>query len=232
MSIFQNRNKEGAGLPLPEGGAARYAVILATNFWKLVGLNLLFVAFSLPVITMPAALCAANRVCMLLIRNGYCFLWQDFIEEFKGSFRRSLLPAVLFVVLIFFGYYAMSLGLTNGGLPLWSTIFWMIGIMASVAGICWGAYFFALVSLLDQNNRGVLKNARLLCMIRPGRALAVFGIIATATFLMAILVPISIALMLFCVPALVQYSVCFLVYGIAEEYILEPFENESLSQSD
>ena len=155
MSIFGNRNKEGAGLPWPEGGFRLYAVILATNFWKLVGLNLLFVAFSLPVITMPAALCGLNRVCMLLIRNGYCFLWQDFIEEFKRCFKRSLLPALLFSFLIFFGYYAMSLGLTNVHLPLWCTAFWLIGILATVAGICWGAYFYALVSLLDQNNRGI-----------------------------------------------------------------------------
>ena len=225
MSIFGNRNKEGAGLPLPEGGFRRYAVIFATNFWKLVGLNLLFAAFSLPVITLPAALCAANRVCMLLIRNGYCFLWQDFIEEFRRSFKRSLLPAVLFLLLIFLGYYAMSLGLTNAGL-LWSTVFWSLGIMAAVAGICWGAYFYALVSLLDQNNRGILKNARLLCMINPGRALAVFGIIAAAVFAMAILIPVSILLMIVCVPALVQYSVCFLVNDMAEEHILEPYENQ------
>ena len=45
MSIFRNRNKEGAGQPLPEGGAARYAVLLATNFWKLAGLNLLSLRF-------------------------------------------------------------------------------------------------------------------------------------------------------------------------------------------
>jgi len=85
MSFFGNRNKEGAGLPLPEGGFWRYAVILATNFWKLVGLNLFFVAFSLPVITMPAALCGLNRVCMLLIRNGYCFL-----QRFTGTTGTTL----------------------------------------------------------------------------------------------------------------------------------------------
>lgn len=226
MSIFGNRNKEGAGRPLPEGGAARYFVLLTTNFWKLVGLNLLFVAFSLPVITLPAALCALNRVCMLLIRNGYCFLWQDFIEEFIHSFKRSLAPAVLFVFLVFFGYYAMSLGITNAGLLLWSTIFWTIGIMVTVAGICWGAYFYALVPLLDQNNRDVLKNARLLCMIRPGRAIAVFGIIAAAAFVMAAFLPISLVLMVFCVPAVIQYSVCFLVNDMADSYILEPYEEQ------
>ena len=72
MSLFGKRqNREGAGLPLPEGGFRRYAAVLGTNFWKLVRLNLIFILFSLPVVTIPAALCGVNRVCMLLIRNGY-----------------------------------------------------------------------------------------------------------------------------------------------------------------
>lgn len=221
MGLFgKQQNREGAGLPMPEGGIRRYLLLLTTHFWKLMGLNLLFVLFSLPVVTLPAALCAMNRVCMLLIRNGYCFAWQDFWQEFRRSFLRSLLPALLFLVLIFFGYYAMSLGLTNAGNPIWSMLFWAIGIGASVAGICWGSYFFALVSLLDQGNPGILKNAWLLCMIRPGRALAVFAIIVTAGFAMAALMPVSILLMAAFTPVLVQYSACFLVNDLAEAYIL------------
>ena len=221
MGLFgKQQNREGAGLPMPEGGIQRYALLLTTHFWKLVGLNLLFVLFSLPVITLPAALCAMNRVCMLLIRNGYCFLWQDFWQEFRRSFARSLLPALLFAGLIFFGYYSMSLGLTNAGNPIWSMLFWAIGIGATVAGICWGNYFFALVSLLDQNNRGILKNAWLLCMLRPGRSLSVFAIIAATGFAMAVLMPVSILLMAVCTAVLGQYSVCFLVNDLAEAYIL------------
>lgn len=80
---------------MPEGGIQRYALLLTTHFRTLVGLNLLFVLFSLPVITLPAALCAMNRVCMLLIRKGCCFLWQDFRQEFRRSFARGSHCAVL-----------------------------------------------------------------------------------------------------------------------------------------
>ena len=100
MGLFGRRgDREGAGLPLPEGGIRRYGVLLATHFWKLVELNLLFILFSIPIVTLPAALCGVNRVCVLLIRNGYCFVWGDFWEEFRRSFRRSLFPALLFALL-------------------------------------------------------------------------------------------------------------------------------------
>jgi len=226
MSFFgHGYEREGAGLPMPEGGIRRYALLLTTHFWKLIGLNLLFVLFSLPIITMPAALCGMNRVCMLLIRNGHCFLWQDFIEEFKRSFVRSILPVVFFLFLIFFGYYAMSLGLTNAALPLWSLIFWAAGIGSTIAAVCWGEYFFTLVSLLDQNNRGILKNAWLLCMILPQKALLVLGIVAAAAMVVALLMPISILLIICLLPVLVQYSVCFSVHEAATAYIILPTED-------
>lgn len=221
MGIFGNQyDREGAGLPMPEGGIRRYLLLLTTHFWKLIGLNLLFVLVSLPVITLPAALCAMNRVCMLLIRDGHCFWWQDFFQEFKRSFKRSLLPALGFFLLFFFGYYTMSLGLTNAALPLWSLIFWAIGIGSTIVSVCWGQYFFALVSLLDQNNRGILKNAWLLCMIRPSKALLVLGLVLLLVILIALLMPISLVLIICLIPVLVQYSVCFVVYEEAEAYII------------
>ena len=225
MSLFGKRqNREGAGLPLPEGGFRRYAAVLGTNFWKLVRLNLIFILFSLPVVTIPAALCGVNRVCMLLIRNGYCFLWEDFWEEFRRSFRRSLLPGLLFSALLFVGYYAMSLGLTNAGLPAWSLLFWTIGFAAAAAGICWGSYFFALVSLLDQKNGLMLRNAWLLCMVSPLKSFAVLALILAVGFVLAILMPVSVVLLLTCAVVLVQYTLCFFVHGLADRYILTKTE--------
>ncbi|MBQ3210707.1 MAG: DUF624 domain-containing protein [Oscillospiraceae bacterium] len=221
MGLFSGKfEKEGAGLPMPEGGPARYFSLLFSNIWKLMGANVLFVLFSLPLITLPAALCALNRVCILIYKNGSCYLWQDFVGEFRASFLRSLLPALLFLALLFAGYYFMSLGLTNAALPLWSTIFWAIGIFFVLAGLGWGGYFFVLVAMLEQENRNVLKNARLLCMISPGKALMAALTVIGGAALTAAFMPLSIFLVLLIIPAIVQYTVSYLVYELAEDYIL------------
>lgn len=221
MGFFGNRfHREGRDIPLPEGGFRRYAALFFTNFWKLVTLNLLFLLFSVPIVTLPAALCGLNRVCMLLIRNGYCFLWGDFWEEFRKSFLRSLGPGLQFLLMLFGGYYFMSLGLTNAALPLWSVVFWALGIGLSVAGLCWGSYFFALVSLLDQDNRGVKKNAWLLCMLRPSRALGVLCLLGVSAEVFALLMPVSIPVFLLIGASIPQFTLCFLVYELAERYIL------------
>lgn len=228
MGLFKGQfNKEGAGLPLPEGGFLRYISLLFSQFWKLLGANLLFVLFSLPVITLPAALCALNRVCILIYTRGSAYLWQDFWEEFRKSLFRSFSVGLLFAFLVFAGYYFMSLGLTNVQLPLWSLIFWALGITCSIAGICWGAYYFTLSAMLDLPVSPLLKNARLLCMLRPGSALLVFGLIFGTFLLCLALFPLSLYLLLALIPALLQYSVCAIVYSIAEEFIIEPYNEGS-----
>lgn len=220
MGLFYRANREGAGRPLPRTGPLRLVLISGTHFWKLIGANLLFVLFSLPVITLPAALCALNRVCLLIYREGNCFLWMEFWREFRRSFWRSLLPAALFGALTFAGYFFMSLGAANGIYPVWCMLFWSLGIFAAASGIVWGAYFFVLVALLNQNNRNILKNAFLLCMIRPSRALAVLVIVLGMSFIAMILMPIFVVALILLWFSLVQMAICYLVNEMAEEYVL------------
>lgn len=220
MGFFGRADREGAGHPLPRRGPLRLLMISSTHFWKLVGANLLFVLFSLPVVTAPAALCALNRVCLLIYREGNCFLWMDFFQEFRRSFWRGLLPGALFGALDFAGYFLMSLGAANGVYPVWCMLFWSAGIFAAALGIVWGAYFFVLVALLDQGNVGILKNAFLLCMIRPGRALAVLAVVLGMSFAAMALMPIFIIVLALLWFSLMETVVCYLVNDLAEQYIL------------
>lgn len=223
MGLFYRPDREGSGRPLPSSGVLRLLALAGTHFWKLVGANLLFVLFSLPVLTLPAALCALNRVCILIYRKGNCFLWMEFKQEFRQSFWRSLPPAVWFGGLTFAGYFFMSMGAANGMYPVWCLIFWSLGILFTAVGIGWGAYFFALVPLLDQKNPGMLKNAFFLCMIQPGRMLLVLAVILGMAFAAAVLMPAFVVVLLLLWFAVMQLLVCYLVNGMAEDYILHPY---------
>lgn len=221
MGLFSAQfEKEGAGRPLPTGGGARYLALLISQFWKLLGANLLFVLFSLPVFTVPAALCALNRVCLTIYRRGSAYIWQEFSGEFKKSLLRHIPVALLLALLLFAAYYAMSLGLSNTGLPAWCVLFWTLGILAAGIGLGWGSCYFALAALLEQKNSQLLKNTVLLCLASPGRTALRCGLVLGFAAASAALFPVSLFLMLLCLPALLQYTLCFLVYEQAEEYIV------------
>lgn len=220
MGFFKAQSeKEGAGRPLPTGGRARYFALLFSQFWKLMGANLLFVLFSLPVFTLPAAFCALNKVCLAIYRNGSAYIWQEFFEEFKKSLFRHLPAAGLFALLLFAAYYSMSLGLSNAGLPLWSVIFWTLGIAAATGSLGWGSCYFVLAALLEQKNTLLLKNAVLLCLAAPGRTALRCALVLLFAAASAMLLPVSVFLILLCLPGFLQYTLCFLVYEQAQWYI-------------
>jgi len=239
MGFFRNSNhigtqssRNGTGKPVPGGGIGRYFCLLGLHFWKFVGLNLLFVAFSIPIVTMPAALCGVNRMCFKLIREGNVFLWEEFIIEFKTSFKKSLVLGLLFAFLLFVGYYLMSLGLTNTALPLWSLAFWALGILGTAAALSWGAYAFALTPVLALKTKDILKDAFSLVVIKPGRALATVAVSLFMILFAYVLYPISLFLLALCWFALTQYTICFLVNTTAQEYIIGPYEAAANKRSE
>ena len=103
--------REGRGLPAPREGARRFFYLFWNHAWKLIRLNLLFLACCIPVVTMPAALCAMDRALIVLVREGNVLLWEEFRDEFKKDFWRSLPLGLLFGGLLFLGYFLLSLGM-------------------------------------------------------------------------------------------------------------------------
>ena len=221
MSIFTRfMNREGAGIPAPSGGSRRYFYILYTHFFKLVGLNLLTLLFSLPVVTAPAALCAADRVYLLLLKDGNCFLWQDFIKEFREEAFRLILPGILFALILFSGYFFMSLGKGNAVYFGWSSLFWMLGILLTALGLAWGRYTLVLAALQPLPVRKLMKNAALLCTMNPARAVLVAAVIAAAVFAAAVLMPVFLAAMALVWVAFIQFTTCFIVYEYAVKNVI------------
>ena len=217
--------REGKGEPAPSSGLARCGVMALTHFWKLIAVNLLFVIFSLPVITLPAALTALNRVCIIIYRDGNIFLWDEFWKEFHRSFLRALGPGFGFALLLFGGYFFMSLGNGNSQLVFFAMLFWALGIFMTITALLIGEMFFVMISVLEIGNFNALKNALILSLARPVRSLAILLIVFALVFGVMSLMPISIVLLIFIWVVLAQYPISCLVYDLIEEMILNPFQN-------
>lgn len=97
MNIFDDdyNNKTDITDPVPNQGFKRYLFILSNHFFRLLSLNLLFLLFCLPILTIPASLCALTKVLMILYHTGTCYPFQDFWAEFKQKFLGRLLSVFL-----------------------------------------------------------------------------------------------------------------------------------------
>ncbi|MDR2157279.1 MAG: DUF624 domain-containing protein [Clostridiales Family XIII bacterium] len=208
--------------PAPSGGVRRYFFVLATHFWKMVLLNWLFLLFSVPLITLPAALCATSRVQVKLIRDGSCFLWRDFIGEFRDSFGKSLFFGTFFGVGFFVSYYFLSLSLTNGK-TVFGMLFFACGMFVFLSVLLSAGWIFVLLSMLPLGIRDIFRNARALAALEMRRSMCMLCAAAAPVFFFTLLFPVSLIGLALPIIPLAQYMICCLVYGAVNERVLKPY---------
>ena len=223
--IKRKRFAPGKGVtePPPERGLKRFFFLISTHFWKYVTLNLLFIAFSIPVVTIPAAFCGVNRVQIKLIREGNCFLWSEFIKEFKANLFKSLPFGLLFAVLLFMSYYALGVSVSSGDSSL-NIFAGAIGLFILGLTLLFSSYVFVLLPSLALKNRHIAKNAIILIVTEWKTDLVIIGSIVAMAFIIVALFPYTVVLLLFIWFSLQQLIICIAVNEIMQRRIIEPYE--------
>ncbi|MBQ1316587.1 MAG: DUF624 domain-containing protein [Lachnospiraceae bacterium] len=83
----------------------RLLKLLKEDLFLLVKMNLLFLAVSWPVVTIPAALTAMMKISTERARDREVFLFRDFMAYFRASFLTSLRTGLLFGALFLLASY-------------------------------------------------------------------------------------------------------------------------------
>lgn len=186
MFFRKDYAKPGPGVDRDEPektGVARLAEILSIECVTLVKLNLLFLLSCLPVVTIPAAVFAMNRVTRMMVLDQPVTLGYHYKAAFKGEWK--LAYAAFFAVAIplvlsgcgvwFYLSRAMAQPLLLLPFMLCSTVL-LLALLAS-------AYLYGLLTT-GRSFRECLRLSLLLGAGRPLRgaeaALAVYGSLAFA----------------------------------------------------
>lgn len=206
----------------PERGIKRFGFLLWNHVWKLVTLNLLFLAFSIPVVTMPAAVCGMNRALIMLVREGNCFLWDEFWKEFRANLFKSFPFGAMFAFLLFDSYYALSVDASGGG---------VIGVLMTGVGYCllilaalFFNYVFILLPALNLKKRYIAKNAFILMMTEWKTNMVIIGITLVSALFLVALFPFTVIPALLIWFAMAQLAVCVAVNDLMQRRIIGPFE--------
>lgn len=213
---------KGVAEPPPQGGWPRFFFVLGTHFWKLVTLNLLFLAFSIPVITIPATFCGVNRVIIKLYRDGNCFVWTEFYKEFRANVWKALPFGFIGAVCLFASYYFLSYGtsVSSGGLEIFTT---SLGIMLLMFIVLFLNYVFVFLPALDLKNKQITRNAFIFLFTEWKTNLVILGIVTITALFSITLVPLSFfTLALFSV-SFMQYVICVAVNRPLQKRIIQPF---------
>jgi len=209
--------------PVPEKGYKRFFFIFGTHFWKLITLNLLFLLFSIPVITIPAAFCGMNRVLIKLYREGNCFVWTEYIKEFRANIWKALSFGLIGAVVLFSSYYFLSLSISIS--PNHTDIFTAaIGLLLLFFAVLFLSYVFAFLPTLDLKNKQISRNAFVFLITEWKTNLVILGSVAASALFTAALFPYSVVFLLFFTISFQQYMVCVAINTPLQSKIIGPFE--------
>ncbi len=163
--FYQHKGGKGVTAPPPAKGIKRFLFLYYTHFWRLIGLNLLFILFCLPVVTIPPTITALNKVLLNLAREGNAFFFKDFIDEFKSSFIKSWIAFIPWLVLIGIAVVGFaSIGDVYASMPLIVVFVMLCSII-----YCQTNYCFCMIALIDLPLGKIIKNSAIMVLVEMKR---------------------------------------------------------------
>ena len=205
---------EGKGIdknaPRPTG-LRLLADVIGREWWELIKLNLLFIAFSLPLVTLPAAYAAMVRISVDMIEDRTVYLWRDFWAAFRSGFVRASLLGALLCAGGLLCAQAISTYATAAKTSLTFAPPLAIALVVAVALPLFSAHLF--VALAVGRNRPVLellKASAIGVVTRPMPGLAALVVVALLWLAHIWFYPFSVLL-----PVLVNFSLGALVASFA-----------------
>lgn len=159
-------------------------------------LSVLWLAFSLPVVTMGASSAALYAAVHHCLRRGEAGIWKHFRDAFRGDFKRTTLAwlielAVLAVLAVDAAVFR-SIKLSGGAM---GNLYWA-ALFLEAAALTWAAFTAAYAARFNGTVREILYYGFLLLRLHPLRALGVM-----LPILAGIALCLMVPLMLLFVPA-------------------------------
>jgi uncharacterized membrane protein YesL len=144
---------------------------IMTRAWILIGANIMFVLFSLPIVTAGPAFAALYHVMLRTLRSdGEISPLKEFWKGFKGNFRQALVYWLIVLALVLVGVLDIRFSVYMGGILTWFKYgIYLIGGSLLILT----SFLFPVMAAFDDSLRGLVRNAFYFIGKNPVRALLI-----------------------------------------------------------
>jgi len=187
------------------------------QFWEICKLNMIFILFCIPVVTIPTALTAMHRITMYMFMDKTFYTFSDFFETFKAEWKRSSIAGSIYFSLLavsVFGMYFYSLVINN-------FVLYSIAMLICALILIAGFYLFPMLAVLDMSLKDIFKNSILLIFIRMPYNILTLLATAMLTLLIWMFLPFSMIGLICFVFAMNGLIISFCAYGSLKKYVIK-----------
>ena len=193
------------------------------KFWKLITLNMLYVLFCIPIVTIGPATAAMTYILKNYTMERPVFLWSEFWEAFKKNWKQGflmgLIDAVLFIVSIVSCRFYYASVETNSFFYVPLVLVLSLTFVALLASM----YMFIMIPILDMKFKPMLKNALLLSVLGIKTNILTALFVAALSILMFLFFPITLLVALVLFFSTVWFIMTFNSFQYVEKYIIDPY---------
>ncbi len=236
MGLFNGYLKEGKGVSKNSSVTGIYGFFgkFKDKFWSLLGLNLLFLLFCIPVITIGPSFAAMNKICRYYVQGKNVYLFEDFWQAFKENFKQGLIVGILngliaFVLIFTINWY-------NGQTATNSFMYVPFGvsIFCALLFALVNLYIFPIMVTIDLKLKHLVRNSLILGLAGMKTNFIMIILLVAYALLGIFIIPFPILIIItlifgFSIPCFINM---FNAFRYIEKYLVlpmtpsEPTENE------
>ncbi|MDR2931648.1 MAG: YesL family protein [Oscillospiraceae bacterium] len=160
--------KPGKGVRKDEPKQSHFVhffVLVQRKFWKLIQLNLLFVLFCIPIVTIGPAVAGMTYVLRNYANERPVFLFSDFWDAFKSNLKQSLIYELIFAAVAVPLYVAWQFYFLNASEHAWMYAAAALVLILAVIFIFANFYIFLMIVTLDLPLKAIIKNGLIMSAI-------------------------------------------------------------------
>lgn len=137
-------------------------------------LNILWILFSLPIVSIGASTSALYTVTLKMVRNEESYIFRSFIKAFRQNFKQATILWFLFAAVggvLYFNLYVAASGKIFA-----QNFFFIIFTIMTILYLMIGSYLFPVQARFDTNVLRILKISAYLSLRHLGFTIAVLAI--------------------------------------------------------
>lgn len=213
--------KEGKGVSPDEPKKSRFVtffLLYGMRFWKLISLNLLYLVFCIPIVTIGPATVAMANVLRRYSEEKLTYVWSDFLETFRSCFQSALLYSVLYLIPFTVVGYAAYFYFLQAQQAAWAYALFGAMLLVFIGIFLSGLYAVILIGSVTLTLRQIVKNSLILSIVAIRQNLLALFCWIFCTACMLLLFPASLLLVLLFLPVTMWYAAVYILNPVVKKY--------------
>ncbi len=226
MFHFLNPAREGKGVEKDAPKKKRFFIFFELyfrKFFKFIQLNLLFLAYCIPIVTIGPAVAAMTVVAKKMMQDRHVFLLSDFFDAFKDNFKQSFFMGLIDLVVLFLCGTAITFYYHYDTQSMWIWVPFLLAVLTGILFLFINFYAFTMITTIRLKLRDIIKNALIFSVIGiKANLIIVLYMVLLGLFLLIMYTPISVLFGILNVFSTLCFVIVFNVYPVIDRYLIQP----------